>query len=84
MCTDFRFLSSRTISDVYSLPRVDEILEVLSGSKYFSVLDMKSGSHQVIEEKQRERTVFMAGPLGFFEYNRMPFGLSNAPATYND
>lgn len=83
ICTDFRFLNSRTISDAYSLPRVDEILEALSGSKYFSVLDMGSGYHQVeIEEKQKERTAFTVGPLGFFEYNRMPFGLSNAPATY--
>lgn len=76
-------MNSRTISDAYSLPRVDEILEALSGSKYFSVLDMGSGYHKVeIEEKQKERTAFTVGPLGFFEYNRMPFGLSNAPATY--
>ena len=83
ICTDFRFLNSRTINDAYSLPRVDEILEALSGSKYFSVLDMKSGYHQVeIDEHHKERTAFTVGPLGFFEYNRMPFGLSNAPATY--
>lgn len=76
-------MNSRTISDAYSLPRVDEILEALSGSKYFSVLDMGSGYHQVeMEEKQKEKTAFTVGPLGFFEYNRMPFGLSNAPATY--
>lgn len=76
-------MNSRTISDAYSLPRVDEILEALSVSKYFSVLDMKSGYHQVeIEEEQKERTAFTVGPLGFFEYVRMPFGLSNAPATY--
>lgn len=76
-------MNSRTISDAYSLPRVDEILEALSGSKYFSVLDMGCGYHQVeIEEKQKERTAFTVGPLGVFEYNRMPFGLSNAPATY--
>lgn len=83
ICTEFRSLNSRTISDAYSLPRVDEILEALSGSKYFSVLDMKSGYHQVeIEEEQKETTAFTVGPLGFFEYNRMPFSLSNAPATY--
>ena len=70
ICTDFRFLNSRTINDAYSLPRVDEILEALSGSKYFSVLDSKSGYHQVeIDEHHKERTAFTVGPLGFFEYN---------------
>ena len=83
ICTDFRFLNSRTINDAYNLPRVDEIFKALSGSKYFSVLDMKSGYHQVeIDEHHKEKTAFTVGPLDFFEYNLMPFGLSNAPATY--
>ena len=47
ICTDFRFLNSRTINDAYNLPRVNEIFKALSGYKYFSVLDMKSGYHQV-------------------------------------
>ena len=71
------------MNDAYSLPRVDEILEALSGSKYFSVLDMKSFYHQVeIDEHKKKKTAFTVGPLGFFEYNSMPFGLSNSPATY--
>jgi hypothetical protein len=49
----------------------------------FSVLDMKSGYHQVESlEEHKERTAFSVGPLGFFDFNRMPFGLTNAPATY--
>nr|KAG5687855.1 hypothetical protein BaRGS_022397 [Batillaria attramentaria] len=53
------------------------------GSHYFSVLDMKSGYYQVeIEEEHKERTAFTVGPLGFYEYNRLPFGLTNSPATY--
>ena len=83
LCIDFRQLNNRTIKDNYALPRIDEILESLSGNRYFSVLDMKSGYHQIeIEESHKERTAFTVGPLGFYEYNRMPFGLTNAPATY--
>ena len=83
MCVDYRNLNSRTVKDSYALPRIEEIFDVLKGSKYFSTIDMKSGYHQVeIEESHKERTAFTVGPLGFYEYNRMPFGLSNSPATY--
>ena len=83
MCVDYRQLNQRTIKDSYALPRIDEILDALLGNKYFSVLDMKSGYHQIeINEEHKQRTAFTVGPLGFYEYNRMPFGLANAPATY--
>nr|KAG5687934.1 hypothetical protein BaRGS_021642 [Batillaria attramentaria] len=76
-------LNSRTIRDSYALPRVEEILDCLSGSQFFTVLDMKSGYYQVeIAEEHKQRTAFTVGPLGFFEYNRLPFGLTNSPATY--
>ena len=83
MCIDYRQLNQRTVKDAYALPRIDDILDSLHGNRYFTVLDMKSGYHQIeIEEKHKERTAFTVGPLGFFEYERMPFGLANAPATY--
>lgn len=83
LCVDYRQLNSRTIKDNYALPRIDDILDSLSGNKYFTVLDMKSGYHQIeIEEQHKERTAFTVGPLGFFEFNKMSFGLANAPATY--
>ena len=83
MCIDYRQLNQRTKKDAYALPRIEEILNALSGKKYFSVLDMKSGYHQVeILEEHKERTAFTVGPLGFYEFNRLPFGLSNSPATY--
>lgn len=83
MCVDYRQLNARTIKDAYALPRIEEILDSLGGNSYFSVLDMKSGYHQVeLFEDHKQRTAFTVGPLGFFEYNRMPFGLANAPATY--
>jgi len=83
MCTDFRQLNERTVKDSYALPRVEEILNCLAGSEYFTVLDMKSGYYQIeIEEEHKARTAFTVGPLGFYEYNRLPFGLTNSPATY--
>lgn len=83
VCIDYRQLNSKSVKDSYSLPRIEEVFDVLHGSKYFSTLDMKSGYHQVeVEETHRERTAFTAGPLGFFEYVKMPFGLANSPATY--
>ena len=83
MCIDYRQLNKRTIKDSYALPRIEQILDTLSGSKYFTVLDMKSGYHQVeVLEEHKSRTAFTVGPLGFLEFIRLPFGLSNAPATY--
>ena len=83
LCIDFRQLNSRTVKDSYALPRIEELLDALAGSKYFSVLDMKSGYHQIeLAEDHKERTAFTVAPLGFFKYNRMAMGLENAPATY--
>ena len=83
MCVYYRQLNNRTKKDAYALPIVEEILENLSDNSYFTVLDAKSGYHQVnIKEEHKERTAFTVGPMGFYEYNRMPFGLSNSPATY--
>ena len=83
LCVDYRTLNKKTIKDAYALPRIEDILDTLSGSKYYSVLDMKSGYYQVeIEEKHKERTAFTVGPLGLWEYNRLAFGLSNSPSMY--
>ena len=81
-CVDFRQLNAKTNKDSYALPRIEELLDALAGSKYFTVLDLKSGYHQVeIVEEHKERTAFTIVPLRFFEYNRMAMGLANAPAT---
>ena len=82
-CLDMRILNSKTIPDSYSLPCIDSTLDVLSGAKWFSVLDLKSGYWQVpLAEEDKCKTVFTVGPLGFWECERMPFGLTNAPATF--
>lgn len=83
MCVDYRLLNSKTVKDQYALPRIEDILDTFKGSKYYSVVDMKSGYHQLeIVEPHKERTAFHVGPLGFYEFNRLPFGLCNSPATY--
>ena len=69
--------------DAYSLPWIDKILDSLQGSQWFSSLDLKSGYWQVeMDEESKPLTAFTVGPLGFYECERMPFGLSNAPATF--
>jgi transposase InsO family protein len=83
LCVDYRQLNNITIKDSYSLPRMEEIFDSLHGAKFFTTIDMKSGYHQIeVEEAHKERTAFTVGSLGFFEYNKMPFGLTNSPATY--
>ena len=83
MCIDYRKLNERTVRDAYYLPRIDEAIDSLYGARFFSCLDLKSGYYQVeISEEDKPKTAFTAGPLGFFEFNRLPFGLTNAPASY--
>ena len=80
---DYRQLNQRTIKDAYALPRISDILNSLLVHKYFAVLDMKSGHHQTeIDDEHKERTAFTVGPIRFYEYIRMPFGVANTPATY--
>lgn len=82
-CVDYRCLNERTVKDSYALPRMEEIVDHLKGCKYFSSLDMKAGYYQVdIEEEDKAKTAFTVGPLGFYQFRRLPFGLCNAPATF--
>ena len=82
-CIDLRKLNARTVKDAYALPRIEETLDYLAGSKWFSTLDLKSGYWQVeLDEESKPLTAFTAGPLGFYECERMPFGATNAPATF--
>ncbi len=83
ICTDYHKLNACTVCDSYTLPRMDEILNKLHGSKYFSALDLKWGYWQVpLAQAAWEMTVFTVGPLGFYEFLRMLFILTNAPSTF--
>jgi hypothetical protein len=82
MCVDFRKVNASTKKDAYPMPRIDETLEKLEGSKFFSSMDAEKGYHQVpMDEASKPITAFTT-PKGLFQYKRMPFGLTNAGATF--
>ncbi|UYV75954.1 K02A2.6-like [Cordylochernes scorpioides] len=81
-CVDFRRLNHITKKDVYPLPRIDDVLDHLSSARYYSTMDLKTGYWQVeVDERDREKTAFVT-PDGLYEFMVMPFGLCNAPATF--
>ena len=81
-CIDYRKVNSVTHKDAYPLPRVDDTLDTLVGSIWFSTIDLKSGYWQVeVAPEHQEKTAFCTQD-GLFEFNVMPFGLCNAPATF--
>ena len=82
-CVDYRRLNNRTIKDAQAIPKVEDTLHLLAGSKYFTKLDLCSGYWQVeLRDSDKPKTAFQVGTMGFYEFNRMPFGLCNAPATF--
>ena len=81
-CVDYRKVNSITKKDVYPLPRIDDILDTLSEARYFSTLDLASGFWQIeMDPATREKSAFVTH-CGLHEFVRMPFGLCNAPATF--
>ena len=82
LTVDYRKLNRITVKDAHSLPRVEDAFTSLSGSRWFSTMDLKSGYYNIkVKESDKPKTAFTC-PLGFYEWNRMPQGVTNAPATF--
>ena len=82
LCVDYRALNSITVKNRHTIPRIDDLLDAVSGSQYFTSLDLTSGYHQIlISEDDRPKTAFRT-PFGHFQFKVLIEGLTNAPATF--
>ena len=83
-CVYFRQFNAATVKDARPILRIDDLLDALHGARWFSTLDLKSTCWQVpIQERDKEKTAFGTSSGQLFEFNQVPFGLCNAPATFS-
>ncbi len=81
-CVDYRALNAVTKRDVYPMPRADDLIQRFEGAKYFSSMDVRNGFwHVPIHDEDKEKTAFVT-PEGLFQFKKVPFGLTNSPATF--
>lgn len=82
LCTDYRKVNSVTVPDAYPLPRIDDLIDNVGHAKYVSTIDLQKGYYQVgLTERAKLISAFTTH-RGLFQYKVMPFGMTNAPATF--
>ena len=79
---DYRTLNDATVTDSYPIPNIDEVLERLAGSKYYSALDAAAAYHTIPVEKKSRPLLAFTTPMGLYEFTKMPFGPKNSGAVY--
>lgn len=82
LVVDFRKLNEKTQSEIFPLPAIDQILNQLGNSTYFSILDLASGFHQITLDKDSQPKTAFSTPNNHYEFLKMPMGLKNAPSTF--
>lgn len=82
LCADLRKINLKTLPDNFPIPNMSEMIDLLSGAKYFSSLDLTSGFHQMSMHPSHAHLTAIATEAGHFQFKRMPFGLKNASASF--
>ena len=82
LCTDYRRLNSITVPDAYPLPRIEELIDEIGKSKFVSTIDLQKGYYQIgLTDRAKVLSAFTT-PFGLYQYRVMPFGMTNAPSTF--